>query len=86
MSPESQAMRSAPEVARTTRGRLAVSRSSRQRATLIAAMTELAAERGWQSVSVELLCERSGMSKRTFYVVFGDREECFVAAVRARGA
>jgi AcrR family transcriptional regulator len=47
----------------------------------MAAMTELAAERGWQSVSVELLCERTGMSKRTFYGLFGDREDCFVAAV-----
>ena len=82
MSPESQAVRPAPEIARATRGRLAVSRSSRQRATLMAAMTELAAERGWQGVSVELLCERSGMSKRTFYGVFADREECFVAAMQ----
>ncbi len=81
MSPESQAMRPAPEMARATRGRLAVSRSARQRAMLMAAMTELAAERGWQSVSVELLCERSGMSKRTFYGLFADREECFVTAV-----
>jgi AcrR family transcriptional regulator len=81
VSPKSQAARPVPELARATRGRLAVSRSSRQRAMLMAAMTELAAERGWQSVSVELLCERSGMSKRTFYGVFGDREECFVAAV-----
>jgi AcrR family transcriptional regulator len=80
-SPKSQAVRAAPEMARATRGRLAVSRSSRQRATLMAAMTELAAERGWQSVPVELLCERAGMSKRTFYGLFGDREDCFVAAV-----
>ncbi len=69
-------------MARATRGRLAVSTISHQRATLMAVMTELAAERGWQSVSVELLCERSGMSKRTFYGVFADREECFVAAMQ----
>jgi AcrR family transcriptional regulator len=47
----------------------------------MAAMTELAAERGWQNVSVELLCERIAMSKRTFYGLFGGREDCFVAAV-----
>lgn len=81
VSPESQAARPATEIARTTRGRLAVSRTSRQRTTLMAAMTELAAERGWQGVSVELLCDRAGMSKRTFYGLFADREECFVAAV-----
>lgn len=81
VSPKSQAVHPASELARTTRGRLAVSRGSSRRATLMAAMTELAAERGWQSVPVELLCERSGMSKRAFYEVFADREACFVAAV-----
>ena len=82
MSPKGQAMQMAPELARATRGRLAVTRGSHRRATLMAAMTGFAAERGWQSVPVELLCERSGMSKRTFYEVFSDREECFVAAVQ----
>jgi AcrR family transcriptional regulator len=81
VSPESQAVRASPEPARTTRGRLSASRSSGQRAALMAAMTELAAERGWQKVTAEQLCERIAMSKRTFYGLFADREDCFVAAV-----
>ena len=53
-----------------------------QRERLAAAMTVLAAEQGWQNVTVEMVCERATTSKRTFYAVFADREECFILAVR----
>ena len=53
-----------------------------QRERLVAAMVVLAAERGWQNVSVELVCDRAGSSRRTFYAVLEDREECFVLAVQ----
>ena len=53
-----------------------------QRERLAAAMTVLAAEQGWQNVTVDMVCERATISKRTFYALFNDREDCFVLAVQ----
>jgi AcrR family transcriptional regulator len=52
-----------------------------QRQRLIAAMAQVAAEQGRRAASVELVCERAGMSRRTFYEHFTDGEQCFVSAV-----
>ena len=52
-----------------------------QRQRLIAAMAHIAAEHGRRAASVELVCERAGMSRRTFYDHFTDGEQCFVSAV-----
>ncbi len=38
------------------------------------------AERGAANVSVAHVVERAGVSRRTFYELFADREECFLAA------
>jgi AcrR family transcriptional regulator/DNA-binding MarR family transcriptional regulator len=51
-----------------------------QRARMLAAMAELVAERGAASVTVAHVVARSGVSRRTFYEVFSDREDCFLAA------
>jgi AcrR family transcriptional regulator len=51
-----------------------------QRARILAAMTEVCIERGAGGVTVARLVERAGVSRRTFYEVFEDREECFLAA------
>lgn len=51
-----------------------------QRARMVAAMSEVAAERGAGSTTVAHVVERSGVSRRTFYEHFVDREECFLAA------
>jgi|HubBroStandDraft_3_1064219.scaffolds.fasta_scaffold33810_2 AcrR family transcriptional regulator len=51
-----------------------------QRARLLAAMFDVATERGGASVTVADVVERSGVSRRTFYETFADREECFIAA------
>jgi AcrR family transcriptional regulator len=51
-----------------------------QRARILAAMFEVASEFGAASVSVAHVVERSGVSRRTFYETFGDREDCFLAA------
>lgn len=51
-----------------------------QRARILAAMFDVVAERGVGSVSVADVVERSGVSRRTFYEVFKDREDCFLAA------
>jgi len=51
-----------------------------QRARILAAMTEVAAERGAAHVTVAHVVARSGVSRRTFYELFDDREACFLAA------
>jgi AcrR family transcriptional regulator len=51
-----------------------------QRARMLAAMSELAAERGVANVSVAHVVERAGISRRTFYEIFTDREDCFLTA------
>lgn len=51
-----------------------------QRARILSAMFDLVGERGGGSVSVAHVVERSGVSRRTFYETFTDREDCFLAA------
>ncbi len=51
-----------------------------QRRRMIAAMVELAAEHGAGQVTVADVVGRSGVSRRTFYEIFDDREACFLAA------
>lgn len=51
-----------------------------QRARILTAMFEVACELGAASVSVAHVVERSGVSRRTFYDTFTDREDCFRAA------
>ncbi|MGA9875612.1 MAG: TetR family transcriptional regulator [Solirubrobacteraceae bacterium] len=51
-----------------------------QRARILAAMVEVSAERGAGNVTVAHIVERAGVSRRTFYELFGDCEDCFLAA------
>jgi AcrR family transcriptional regulator/DNA-binding MarR family transcriptional regulator len=51
-----------------------------QRARMLGAMFDLAAERGAGSVTVAHVVERSGVSRRTFYELFSDCEDCLHAA------
>jgi AcrR family transcriptional regulator len=51
-----------------------------QRARILAALIEVARERGAGRVTVAHVVERSGVSRRTFYELFADRDACFVAA------
>jgi AcrR family transcriptional regulator/DNA-binding MarR family transcriptional regulator len=51
-----------------------------QRARILTGMVEECFERGVGSVSVAHVVSRSGVSRRTFYEAFADREDCFVAA------
>ncbi|HEY2766848.1 MAG TPA: TetR family transcriptional regulator [Solirubrobacteraceae bacterium] len=43
-------------------------------------MSELVRERGAAGVTVAHIVSRSGVSRRTFYELFVDREDCFLAA------
>jgi AcrR family transcriptional regulator len=51
-----------------------------QRLRLLAAMAEVASERGAGAVTVAHVVARAGVSRRTFYDLFEDREECFLVA------
>jgi len=50
-----------------------------QRARLHEAMVELAAEHGYDAVTVAALVKRARVSKRDFYKRFSGKEECFLA-------
>jgi AcrR family transcriptional regulator len=52
-----------------------------QRARLIAAASEVAVEQGVAKASVAHIVARAGVSRRTFYQLFADREDCFLAAL-----
>jgi AcrR family transcriptional regulator/DNA-binding MarR family transcriptional regulator len=54
--------------------------SDLQRARIIGATFDVAAQRGAGSVTVAHIVERSGVSRRTFYEQFSDREDCLLAA------
>jgi AcrR family transcriptional regulator len=51
-----------------------------QRARIVTAMTELVREQGVAAINVGHVVGRSGVSRRTFYELFSDREDCLLAA------
>jgi AcrR family transcriptional regulator len=52
-----------------------------QRARMVAAMIDTISERGRSGATVAHVVSRSGVSRRTFYEVFEDFEDCFLAAL-----
>ena len=50
------------------------------RSRLLSATFALVGERGYAGVSARSVSERAGVSNRTFYECFSDREDCFLAA------
>lgn len=54
-----------------------------QRERLFAAMVATAASKGYAQTSVGDLAELSGVSSRTFYDLFADKEACFLATLEA---
>lgn len=51
-----------------------------QRARILAAMVQASVQHGAGNVTVAHVVERAGVSRRTFYEIFTDREDCFLAA------
>jgi AcrR family transcriptional regulator len=51
-----------------------------QRARMLSALVDVVTERGAANASVARIVERSGVSRRTFYELFRDRDDCFLAA------
>src|SRR5580693_1430964 len=54
-----------------------------QRGRLLLAFVEVLAEQGMENTSVGRVCKRAGVSRRTFYELFDDREGCLLAAFDA---
>ena len=51
-----------------------------QRGRMLEAMAEAVAEKGYAATTVADVIRRAGVSRRTFYEQFRDKEECFLAA------
>ena len=51
-----------------------------QRERLLAAMTQLASSNGYAETSIADLTAGAGVSRQTFYELFTDKQECFLAA------
>src|SRR2546423_5111161 len=51
-----------------------------QRARLVDAMVHVVADKGYAATTVADVVERAGVSRRTFYEQFADKEACFLAA------
>ena len=51
-----------------------------QRSRLLDAMAQVVAEKGYAATTVADVVERAGVSRRTFYEQFTDKEACFLAA------
>jgi AcrR family transcriptional regulator/DNA-binding MarR family transcriptional regulator len=51
-----------------------------QRGRLLSAAFAVVGERGYEGMNARSVSERAGVSNRTFYACFSDREDCFLAA------
>ena len=54
-----------------------------QRVRMLAAMVQAVAEKGYARVAVADVIERAGVSRKTFYEQFANKEDCFLAAYDA---
>ena len=50
-----------------------------QRARIVEAMREAVAEHGYSDASIADVIKRAGVSRKTFYAQFADKEDCFLA-------
>lgn len=51
-----------------------------QRGRLLDAMADVVAEEGYQATTVHKVLRRAHISRRTYYELFRDKEDCFLAA------
>ena len=76
----SSLFRSAPPAEASEHGRTATAAS--QRARMLDAVVREVAEQGYPAVTVADVVGRAGVSRRTFYEHFDDKQSCFLAAYR----
>jgi len=72
-----------PSPSRLPSGRHGLTReavAASQRGRLLDAMASVVAEKGYAATTVADVVERAGVSRRTFYEQFTDKEACFLAA------
>jgi AcrR family transcriptional regulator len=77
-------MLAAMEAAAGSRAKLGQStrpRAIKQRRRILAGVAEVVSKRGYQDSPVELIAERAGMTKKTFYAYFPNREEALLACL-----
>lgn len=55
--------------------------AAHQRSRLLAAVSEVCAERGYAHTSIVHVVRRAGVSQRVFYRHFASKQECFLAAL-----
>jgi len=79
MAPGKRASRSA-RAAQAYNGVVREQLADLQRARILSAMFDVVAQRGAGSVTVAHVVERSGVSRRTFYENFEDRDDCLLAS------
>jgi AcrR family transcriptional regulator len=79
--PLSLARRPGRPVSSAANGRMHADVADIQRARMLSAMFDVVYEHEAANVTVTHVVERSGVSRRTFYEAFADREECFMAAL-----
>lgn len=54
-----------------------------QRRRLIASMMHVVGERGYTKTSVAEIIKRAGVSRATFYMLFKDKEQCFIQGLES---
>jgi AcrR family transcriptional regulator len=75
-----------PAASRLPSGRHGLTReavAASQRSRLVDAMAQVVAENGYPTTTVADVVERAGVSRRTFYEQFSDKEACFLATYDA---
>jgi AcrR family transcriptional regulator len=68
---------------RLPRGRHGLSRAfvvSNQRERIIESLAQVCAARGYRATTVEDVIGQAGVSRRTFYDLFADKQQCFLVA------
>ena len=76
----------APQGGHLPKGRHGLSRAfivSNQRERLLDAIANVMAEKGYAATRVADITEYAGVSRKTFYELFTDKEDCFLAAYDA---
>jgi AcrR family transcriptional regulator len=75
------------QLSQLPRGRHGLSRevvAESQRSRILEAMVEVCAERGYSDTRVADVIAYAGVSRKTFYELFTDKEDCFLAAYDAQ--
>jgi AcrR family transcriptional regulator len=75
-----------PSTQQLPKGRHGLSRAfiaSNQRERLLDAIANVVAEKGYAATRVADITEYAGVSRKTFYELFDDKEDCFLAAYDA---